>query len=74
MTSAPLEDARRAFVLAEFRCAITKAKLTQLDLEAVALALHHNLVTPEQAVQYFWDSDAVQFLGILMEGEPHVRP
>jgi hypothetical protein len=55
---------RRAYVLAEFRCALIKAKLAQYDIEAVALALKIRLVTAEQAVEMFWDSTAIHFLGI----------
>lgn len=55
---------QREYVLAEFRCALIKAKLAQHEIEAVALALKFRLLTPEQAVAIFWDSDAVRFLGI----------
>jgi|tagenome__1003787_1003787.scaffolds.fasta_scaffold20061041_1 hypothetical protein len=66
MRTAPLPaiDARRDYLLAEFRCALIKAKLAVLDIEAVACALAHNIVSPEQAVAVFWDSDAVHFLGL----------
>jgi hypothetical protein len=57
-------EARRDYVLAEFRCALTKAKLAQLDIEAVGCALKHNIITPEQAVAQFWDSEAIWFLGL----------
>jgi hypothetical protein len=62
-------DHRRAYILSEFRCAVAKAKLAQLDLEAAALALHFNIVTPDQAVAMFWDSEAVHFLGLELEVE-----
>ena len=52
------------YVLAEFRCALIKAKLAQCDIEAVALALKHRLVTAEQAVAMFWDSEAIRFIGV----------
>ena len=45
-----------------------KAKLAQLDIEAVAIALKHEIVTPEQAAAMFWDSTAVQFLGLQLNG------
>ena len=61
-------DARRTYVLADFRCALVKAKLAQLDIEAVACALKHNIITPEQAVVEFWDSEAVHFLGLELGG------
>lgn len=59
---------RRAYVLAEFRCALIKAKLAQLDIEAVASALTYNIISVEQAVALFWDSDAVHFLGLEVGG------
>lgn len=63
--SAPHPDAgRRRYILCEFRCALVKAKLAQLDIEAAAMALEHNIVTPEQAVAMVWDSEAIQFLGL----------
>ena len=61
-------EARRTYVLAEFRCALVKAKLAQLDIEAIGLALKCNIVTAEQAVALFWDSEAVQFLGLELKG------
>ena len=67
MTADPnvtLADARRDYLLAEFRCALIKAKLAQLDIEAVALALKYDIVAPEQALAMFWDSEAVRFLGL----------
>jgi hypothetical protein len=64
-------EARRNYVLAEFRCALIKAKLAQLDIEAIGCALKHNIITPEQAVAQFWDSEAVHFLGLELEnGSP----
>lgn len=69
MTTAPSNhDARRLYILAEFRCALTKARLAQLDIEAVACALAHNIISPEQAVALLWDSDAVHFLGLELGG------
>jgi hypothetical protein len=47
------------------------SKLAQCDIEAVATALTLRVVTPEQAVSIFWDSEAVRFLGLaLAEGSP----
>jgi hypothetical protein len=43
---------------------LIKAKLAALDIEAVACALKFNIVSPEQAVALFWDSEAVRFLGL----------
>jgi hypothetical protein len=72
MTANPnvnLADRRREYLLAEFRCALIKAKLAQLDIEAVAIALKHKIVTPEQAVAMFWQSEAVHFLGLELAGD-----
>ena len=65
-----MSGARRDYVLAEFRCALIKAKLAQLDIEAVASALKHNIISSEQAVALFWDSEAVHFLGLEFDGGP----
>jgi hypothetical protein len=71
MTDAITSEARRDYILAEFRCALIKAKLAQLDIEAVGCALKHHFITPEQAVAQFWDSEAVWFLGLeLGDGSP----
>jgi hypothetical protein len=61
-------DARRDYVLAEFRCALIRAKLAQLDIEAAAVALKYKIVTPEQALVMFWESEGVQFLGLELKG------
>ena len=69
--NAPLinSDARREYVLAEFRCALAKARLAQLDIEAAAVALKHNLITADNAVAMFWESESIQFLGLEIEHE-----
>ncbi len=54
----------REFVLGQLRCAALKAKLAQLEIETIAIALKGNIITPEQAVAMFWDSDPVAFLGL----------
>ena len=61
-------DGRREYILAEFRCALIKARLALCDIEAVAIALKHRIVTSEQAAAMFWDSNAVQFLGLELNG------
>ena len=63
-------EARRTYILAEFRCALIRAKLAQLEIEAVACALQHEIITPEQAAALFWDTDAVHFLGLELGGAP----
>jgi hypothetical protein len=69
--NAPLNnsDARREYILAEFRCALAKARLAQLDIEATAVALKHNLITADNAVAMFWESESIQFLGLEIEHE-----
>ena len=67
-TATPGESSKREYLLAEFRCALVRAKLAQLDIEATALALKFNMVTPEQAVHLFWGSEGVQFLGLELQG------
>lgn len=59
---------RREYILAEFRCALVKAKLAQLDIEAATIALRNEIVTPEQAVAMVWDAEAVHFLGLQLGG------
>ena len=61
-------DARREYILAEFRCALITAKLAVLDIEAVACALNYKIISPEQAVALFWDSEAIHFLGLELGG------
>ena len=64
-----IEDGRREYVLAEFRCALIKAKLAQLDIEALAVALRYRIITAEQAVAMFWDSEAIHFIGLELGGD-----
>jgi hypothetical protein len=68
MTTRDREVGRREYILAEFRCALAKAKLAQLDIEATALALKYGIITAEQAVALFWDSEAISFLGLELMG------
>jgi hypothetical protein len=68
MTTLDQEAGRRDYILAEFRCALVRAKLAQLDVEAVALALTYGIITAEQAVGFFWDSEAIRFLGLELAG------
>jgi hypothetical protein len=63
-------NSRREYILAEFRCALVKAKLAQLDIESVATALQLNIVTPEEAAALFWDSEAIKYLGLELRGAP----
>jgi hypothetical protein len=53
----------RDYLLAELRCAWTRAKLAVLDIEAIGLAVSNNIVTPEQAVALLTDADCLGFVG-----------
>lgn len=64
-----IDDGRREYILAEFRCALLKARLAQCDIEAVATALQLKIVSPEQAAEIFWDSPAIRFLGLKLRGD-----
>ena len=64
--SATDHNGRREYILSELRCALIKARLAQCDIEAVAIALKSNVITPEQAAAMFWDCETVQFLGLEM--------
>jgi hypothetical protein len=58
----------RDYLLAEFRCAVLRAKLWQHDIEAVGIALRGQLITPEQALELLQDCDALHLVGIHREG------
>jgi len=44
-------DALRRTLLAELRCASVRAKLAQLDIDAVGVALSSGLIDVEQAIR-----------------------
>ena len=67
-TVADHAEAVREYVLAEFRCALIRVKLAQLDIEAVACALKYRIITADQALAFFLDTDAVQTLGLSFGG------
>ena len=62
--------ARREYLLAEIRCALIRTKLAQLDIEAVGVALKYGAVSAEQALDLFWDSNALRFIGAPGEAQP----
>jgi hypothetical protein len=68
MDAAGHAAARRDYLLAEFRCALIRVKLAQYDIEAVACALKHNIVTPEEAIAMFFDADGVRLVGLELGG------
>src|SRR5437763_643417 len=53
------------YLLAEFRCAVQRARLAQQDLIAIGLALKGGLITPYQAVMHIGETDAFRFLGTI---------
>lgn len=64
--SAPHADEarRRRYVLSQFRCALVWVRLAQVDIETAILALDRNLISAEEAVAMFWESPAVELLGL----------
>jgi hypothetical protein len=58
-------DDLTAYLLAEFRCAVLRAKLVADDLTAIGLALKRGLITPYQAITHIEEIDAFRFLGTL---------
>lgn len=59
----PINHDRRAYLLAELRCAALRARLWQADIEAVGLALKGHLISPEQALELLGDCDALHLVG-----------
>jgi hypothetical protein len=59
----PINHDRRAYLLAELRCAALRARLWQADIEAVGLALKGQPISPEQALELLGDCDALHLVG-----------
>jgi hypothetical protein len=53
---------RVEYLLAELRCAALRARLRQVDIVAVGLALKGGLIEPEQAVELLADCDCLQLI------------
>jgi hypothetical protein len=53
----------REYLVAELRCAVARARLAVLDIEAIGLALKNNIVSPEQALALLTDADVLGFVG-----------
>jgi hypothetical protein len=64
MSTNTTDSGKREYILAEFRCALAKARLAARDIEAVGLALKNGIISPEQAAAMLWDSEAIGFLGL----------
>jgi len=52
------------YLLAELHCAVIRARLWQVDIEAVGIALKNGLVTPEQALELLDDCDCLHLVGV----------
>ena len=52
------------YLLAELRRAVIRARLWQVDIEAVGIALQNGLVTPEQALELLDDCDCLHLVGV----------
>jgi hypothetical protein len=55
----------KAYLLAEIRCAVRRAKLAADDLVAIGSALKGDVITPYQAITHIGETDAFRFLGKL---------
>jgi hypothetical protein len=53
---------RSDYVLAELRCASLRARLWQLDIEAVGIALEAGWISPEDAVEALADCNCLQLI------------
>jgi hypothetical protein len=51
------------YLLAELRCASLRARLLQLDIEAIGIALKGGIIVPEQALALLDDVDALRIVG-----------
>jgi hypothetical protein len=53
---------RLDYLLAEMRCAIMRARLAAADIEAIALAAEHGLISPEQELNLLSDCDSLFYI------------
>ena len=60
-TSADEQQYRR-YVLAELRCARVRALMLVKEIEAIGVALRHNVIFPEMALIWLADANALDFL------------
>ena len=51
------------YLLAEFRCAVLRARILQADIEAIGIALKSGLITPDQALALLHDVDVLRYVG-----------
>ena len=50
------------YLLKELRCAALRARLAAEDLDAIALATKHGLITPDQALELLSDCHALVYV------------
>ena len=62
-------NSRREYLIAELRCAALRARLWQADIESVGVALKHEWISPEQALEALHDCDALRLVGLSHEAE-----
>jgi hypothetical protein len=53
---------RHEYLLVELRCASLRARLWQVDIDAVGMALKAGWISPEQAVEALSDCDCLQLI------------
>jgi hypothetical protein len=61
---------RTAYLIAELKCAAMRARLMQLDIEAIELAVMGGLVTPDQAVKLLDECDCLKLVGAVRKEAP----
>ncbi len=50
------------YVLAELRCAVMRARLVALDIEAAGVALRGGMIDPETALAWLRDAGALEYV------------
>ncbi len=68
-TNTPIESIsqdRRAYLLAELRCAALRARLWAHDIDAMGLALKGGLIDPEEAIEWLDDYRCLSLIGTEM--------
>lgn len=56
-------EPRKAYLLAELRCALLRARIAQADIEAVGIALKANMISPDAACILLDEAGCLGFLG-----------
>ena len=65
----PVERDKREYLLAELRAAALRARLWQVDIDAVGLALKAGLISSNQAVEHLSDCGLLRLLAVREEQE-----